>query len=254
VLRDAESAAYVAARLSDAAALRKARILPFRVFMAYRMFAPATGSERLVAEALVTALDATFANMPDLGDGVLIAPDVSGSMRFGGIGRHSRVRYIDIAGILTAALLKASRQALVLPFEQRVVPVRLSARDSAMTTADKLAAVGGGGTAVSAPISALLHKRIAVDTFIGITDNVEWATDQTGGSGFLPTWRRYRREVAPDAQAFLVTIAPYRHAVAPTDEPGVFYLYGWSEQVLGYISLMRRNRSRQVAAVRQMML
>jgi 60 kDa SS-A/Ro ribonucleoprotein len=121
-----------------------------------------------------------------------------------------------------------------------------------MTTADKLAAVGGGGTAVSAPISALLQERVVVDTFIGITDNIEWATDQAGGHGFLPTWRRYRREVAPAAQAFLITIAPYRHAVAPDGEPGVHYLYGWSEQVLGYISLMRHGLSAQVVAVRQL--
>ena len=253
VLRDADSAAYVADRLSDAGALRKARILPFRLFTAYRMFAPETGTERRVAEALVDGLDATFANMPDLGRGVAIAPDVSGSMR-GTIGRRSQVRYVDIAGIFTAALLKASGRALVLPFEHRVLDIRLSARDSAMTITDRLAAVGGGGTAVSAPISRLLDRQIPVNTFIGITDNIEWATDQSGRRGFLPTWRAYRRHVAPAAQAFLITIAPYRHAVAPGDEPGVHYIYGWNEQVLTYISLMQGGLAGQAEAVRNLAL
>ena len=85
---------------------------------------------------------------------------------------------------------------------------------------------------------------------LGITDNIEWATDQSGRHGFLPTWRAYRQRVAPEAEAFLITIAPYRHAMAPGGEPGVHSIYGWSEQVLRYISLMQGGLAGQVEAVR----
>jgi 60 kDa SS-A/Ro ribonucleoprotein len=123
-----------------------------------------------------------------------------------------------------------------------------------MTTADKLAKVGGGGTAISAPISYLLERKIKVDTFIGITDNIEWATDQSGNTGFLPTWNTYVSKVAPQAQAFLVTIAPYRHAVAPQSTPGIHYIYGWNDSVLNYITLARQDLAGQVESVRTMKL
>jgi 60 kDa SS-A/Ro ribonucleoprotein len=253
VLAHEEHAQYVAGRLTNADALRKARVLPFQLFTAHRMFDPQTPAERLAGEALVEAMDAAFVNLPDLGGTICIAPDVSGSMS-GIIARQSKTRYIDIAGIFTGALLKAHPRALVLPFEHKVVDVKLSARDSLMTTADTLAKIGGGGTAVSAPVSELLARKIRVDTFIGITDNIEWAVDQHGNQGFLPTWFEYKAKIAPEAKAFLVTIAPYRHAVAPQDTPDLHYIYGWSDTVLKYIALALQGLAGQVETVRAMAL
>ncbi len=251
VLRERDNAAYVVDRLTQPDALRKAKILPFRLFTAYRLFEAQTPSEIRISETLVEAMEAAFVNLPDLGGSVCIAPDVSGSMG-GFIASMSKVRYIDIAGIFAGALLKTNREALVLPFENRVVPVKLSAHDSLMTTADTLASIGGGGTAVSAPISYLLDRRIVVDTFIGITDNIEWATDQSGRLGFLPTWNEYKERVAPGAKAFLLTIAPYRHAVAPSSAPDIHFIYGWNDSVLSYITLTRQGLSGQVDRVRGM--
>lgn len=254
-LANGEHAQYVAERLTNKEALQRAKVLPFRLFMAYQMFQPGAPVERQIAEALVDAMEAAFVNLPDLGGRVCIAPDVSGSMG-GRISGQSKTRYIDIAGIFASAMLKASPNALVLPFEHDVVTVKLSARDSIMTTADKLARIGGGGTAVSAPVSYLLKAKpdTAIDTFIGITDNVEWATDRWGNQGFLPTWNEYTGKIAPNAQAFLVTIAPYRHAVAPQETPNVHYIYGWSDSVLKYIALSVNGLAGQVESVRAMQL
>jgi 60 kDa SS-A/Ro ribonucleoprotein len=251
VLADEQRAAYVAERLTNADTLRKAKVLPFQLYTAYRMFDVKTPDERVVADALVAAMDAAFVNLPDLDGTVCIAPDVSGSMA-GFIARMTKVRYIDIAGIFAGALLKATSRALVLPFEHQVVEIKLSRTDSLMTTADKLAHIGGGGTAVSAPISYLLDHKIKVKTFIGITDNIEWATDQSGNTGFLPTWNQYKDKVAPKAQAYLLTIAPYRHAVAPKAAPDIHYIYGWSDSVLPYIALTQKGLAGQVETVRAM--
>jgi 60 kDa SS-A/Ro ribonucleoprotein len=240
----------VVRRFSDAGAIRKAKILPFRLHAAWTAFAPANERETRVKAALEAALEAAFANLPPLEGRVAVAPDVSGSMS-GSIRHPSKVRYIDVAAIFAGALLKSSRDALVLPFEHQVVKVDLKPTLRLMQVVERLAAIGGGGTAVSAPVSELLQRQVAVDAFIGITDNVEWATDQHGGPGFLPTWRRYRAEVAPNAQAFLVTIAPYGAAVAPPAEPGVHYVYGWADHVPAYVALTLNGYAGQVELVRQ---
>ncbi len=172
----------------------------------------------------------------------------------GSIHYPSKVRYIDVAAIFAGALLKASARAIVLPFETDVVKLDLSPKLPLMQMVTQLAAIGGGGTAVSAPVSELIERRQRVDVFIGITDNVEWATDQHGGVGFLSTWRRYRERLAPRAQAFLITIAPYCQAVAPADEPGVHFIYGWADHVPTYIAQSVRGYAGQVEAVRQVRL
>lgn len=253
VLAGAETATYVTERLTNPEALRKAKILPFRLHAAWVAFEPANDEERRIKRALEQALEQTFVNLPTLPGVVAIAPDVSGSMS-GSIHHPSKVRYIDVAAIFAGAMLKASTNALVLPFETGVVDVDLKPALPLMEIVAKLAAIGGGGTAVSAPISKLLKERTAVDVFIGITDNVEWARDTYGGEGFLPTWRRYRQEIAPNAQAFLITIAPYPHAVAPPEEPGVHYVYGWADHVPGYIAQTLAGFAGQVEAVRQVQL
>jgi 60 kDa SS-A/Ro ribonucleoprotein len=44
---------------------------------------------------------------------------------------------------------------------------------------------------------------------------------------------------------------PYRHAVVPQDEPGCYYLYGWSSSVLSFIASMLGGGQAQMEQVRQ---
>lgn len=248
VLAEPAAAAYVAERLGDAEAMRKAKILPFRLHAAWVMFEPQAEAEQQVKAALEQALEAAFVNLPPLPGRVVVAPDVSGSMG-GSINAPSKVRYIDIAGIFGGALLKARPDAALLPFDTAVREVALAPGEPVMSVTAKIARLCGGGTAISAPISLLLSERRPIDVFIGITDSEEWASDRYGGLGFLPQWRAYRKQVAPEAQAFLITIAPYGHAVAPQSEPGVRYIYGWADHVPAYIAQTLAGYAGQVAAV-----
>ncbi len=258
VFANEEHVRYAAERLTDAEAIKRSRVLPFRFFNAWKAYCQLEGSDSRVADALRQALELSFGNLPSLGDRrIALGPDVSGSMSAGKISEESSTRYIDIAGIFTGALLRRIEgQAVVLPFDGSVRSGHFSARDDIMVTAEKLAAYGGGSTAVGAPVEYLLDRKIAVDVFIGITDNVEWAYGQgysTSGA-FLPLWHRYKAEIAPQAQAFLVTIAPYGDAVAPAGTKGVHFIYGWSDRVLNYISLRLQSGQSQVEAIERMKL
>ncbi|HLA45331.1 MAG TPA: TROVE domain-containing protein, partial [Aggregatilineales bacterium] len=251
VFKDGENAYYAAERLIHEKAIHGSKILPFRLFMANRMFTPQTAVESLISDALLQAMDTAFANLPDLPGDICIAPDVSSSMS-GQTEARSKTQFIDIAGIFAGALVKKTQKALVMPFHTGVRDVQLSRHDSVMSNAQKIRQLMGGGTAISAPISEMAARKTKVDVFIGITDNEEWAVDHHGEFGFLNTWREYKRRFAPEAKAFLLTIAPYRHAVAPKDEPDVHYIYGWSDSVLKYISLTLSGMENQVEYVNNM--
>jgi len=257
VFRQDENVRYAVSRLTDRHAIERSKVLPFRFFDAWKACCASANDSRLT-DALRQALELSFANMPTLGSRqVAIGTDVSGSMR-ARFSEKSSARYIDIAGIFTGALLKRIEgRALPILFDDRVhLDHGLSARDDIVITAEKIARYGGGATAVGAPIQYLLDRQIKVDAFIGITDNIDWAYgDGCYASGdFLSLWRRYRKEVNPEAMALLVTIAPYRDTVAPAGEKGVRFIYGWSDRVLKYIALSLEQGESQIQAIERLSL
>jgi len=258
VFAEEANVAYAVSQLTDPEAIRRSRVLPFRFFSAWQVYSANPEKDVRIVDALRSALDLSFANMPSLGNRtVAIGPDVSGSMQ-SSISEESSTRCIDIAGIFTGALLKRIEgRAITLPFDTTAhAEHNLSSRDDIMVTAEKLAQYGGGGTAIGAPIEHLLNRKIKTDVFIGITDNVDWAYGEGhyASDAFLPLWRRYKKEIAPDAKAFLLTIAPYREAVAPSGEPGVHFIYGWSDRVVNYIALRLNSGESQVSSIEQMQL
>lgn len=259
VFKEETHVQHAVSRLTDPQAVRRSKVLPFRFFNAWKMYSEVEGFEPRIADAIRKACEISFENISSFGERtVCVAPDVSGSMS-SAISNQGTTRYIDVAGIFAGALMKRIEgRGVVLPFEGHVVTsAGLSFRDDVLVTSEKLARIQGGSTAVGAPIQYLLDRKISVDVFIGITDNVDWCygdgwSDASGS--FLELWRRYRKEVNPNAKAFLVTIAPYRDAVAPAGEKGVHFIYGWSDQVLQYISLSLEDGTSQTQVIEQMKL
>lgn len=259
VFADEENVRYAVRKLTDPRAVEHSRVLPFRFFDAWRRYTETEGNDSRIADALRSALELSFVTMPTFGDRtVAIGTDVSGSMS-GPISDKGSTRFIDIAGVFTGALLRrVEGRAIALPFDTVVHPdCGLSSRDEILTTAEKIARFGGGGTAIGSPVEHLLRRKTRVDVFIGITDNVDWAYGDgysTSGS-FLDLWSQYQREVAPDARAYLVTIAPYRDAPAPMGTKGVRFIYGWSDDVIKFIAQdLAVAGASQVAEIEQMTL
>ena len=257
VFKEEAEVAYAVERLTNVGSIEHSKILPFRFFDAWKKYVNVEGNDSRIADALRTAANLSFVNMPSLGGRtVAIGSDVSGSMRdvFG----KGQTRYIDIAGIFTGALLRQIEgRAIPLPFEDRVILGHgLSGHDDILVTAEKVAGLGGGGTALGSPIQHLLDHKIHADVFVGITDNEDWAYGSeyhTRGS-FLEIWRKYRAMMNPEAQAFVIQIAPYSHAVAPEGEPGVHFIYGWSDAIVRYIPFTLEGGASQVREIEGMSL
>ena len=256
VFEDQANVEFAVAKLTNPGAVEKSRVLPFRFFDALKAYSYNDMQDMRIRDAIAQGLELSFVNLPDFGsDGkhVTIGSDVSGSMSNCPISERGQVMCIDVCGIFTGALLKRTGNALALPFETRVIHnAGLSKHDSVATTASKIASIGGGGTAVGAPIEYLLDRKIKTDVFIGITDNEDWAcgSEYYTSDYFFPLWLRYKKEVNPNAVAFLVTIAAYRDAVAP-EGSDVHFIYGWSDKVLNYIGLKLKTGASQVDDIRK---
>ncbi|VFR45019.1 Putative ribonucleoprotein related-protein TROVE Domain [plant metagenome] len=215
-------AKQVAARLHDPQAIAKARVMPYQLLAAFKAAGPAV--PEAVRDALQDAMEIALANVPAFGGRVVVCPDVSGSMGLFVTGHRgsasSSVRCIDVAALVAAAVLRRNPRARVLPFEQDVVPLRLNARDSVMTNAQALAAIGGGGTNCSAPLALLNRERAQVDLLILVSDNESWVdANRRGATQTLREWERLKsrnpqaRLVCIDIQPTATTQAAERHDI-----------------------------------------
>ncbi|WP_229258573.1 vWA domain-containing protein [Duganella rivi] len=166
----------IAAKLRNAELIAKAKVFPYQLLAAYK----ATGSDTPLAirDALQDALEISLANVPQIEGKVVVCPDVSGSMSSPvtgyRVGATSTVRCIDVAALVAAAVLRKNRDATVLPFAVNVVKCDLNHRDTVMTNAGKLAAIGGGGTNCSTPLAHMNAKKVQADLVVYVSDNESW--------------------------------------------------------------------------------
>ena len=233
----------IAKILADAKAVAKARVMPYQLLAAYTA---STGQvPALVSEALQDALEHSLANVPRFDGQVVVCPDVSGSMSSIVTGQRgsasSKVRCIDVAALVAAAVLRKNPQATVLPFEQKVVPLTLNPRDSVMTNAKKLASIGGGGTSCSAPLAQLNRERAVVDLVIMVSDNESWMdASHRGATQTMKEWEALKKR-NPNARLVCIDIQPYRTSQAG-ERSDILNVGGFSDAVFGMVDQFARGK------------
>jgi 60 kDa SS-A/Ro ribonucleoprotein len=222
----------IADRLRDAAAIRKSRVLPYQLMVAYVM--AEQGVPAAVRDALQDAMEIAIANVPEFEGKVYVCPDVSGSMASPVTGQRkgatSKVRCIDVAALVAAAITRKNPSAEVLPFEDRVVAVRLNSRDSVMSNAEKLASIGGGGTNCSAPMVALNARKSVGDLVVFVSDNQSWVDAGSGrGTATMREWQAFKKR-NPKARLVCIDVQPYGTTQAAERED-ILNIGGFSDQV-----------------------
>ena len=228
----------VAEKLRDETAIARARVLPYQLLTAYQATSNQMPSE--IREALQDAMETAVQNVPVIQGKVVVCPDVSGSMHSSVTGYRgsatSKTRCIDIAALVSAAMLRTNPQARVIPFEQITVNVKLNPRDSIMTNAEKLANIGGGGTACSAPLAMLNREKADVDLVVIVSDNESWADDSQGWgatTSLMKEWDILKRR-CPEAKLVCLDIQPYTKAQA-RNRHDILNIGGFSDQVFSLI-------------------
>jgi len=248
VFKDRSMVTLVADRLRTRGLIESAKVMPYQLLAAYRHSAPDLPRE--IADALHDALDIALANVPQFEGRVAVCPDVSGSMKDPVTGKGteqaSKVRCIDVAALVAAAVLAKNPDAIVLPFEGEVVDgLKLSSRDSVLTNAEKLASVGGGSTAVSRPLIRLLETGERVDTVIYVSDYESWA-DREGalrsrGTASQTVWERYKR-FHPSAKLVAIDVTP-NTSLQVRNAPEVLNVGGFSDAVFDVLAAFTRGEA-----------
>jgi 60 kDa SS-A/Ro ribonucleoprotein len=243
VFDDEDMVKLIAHRLADASAVKRARVFPYQLLMAFK----AAGGDvpNLIRDALQDAMEAATDNVPKIQGKVYVCPDVSGSMSSPVTGHRAgattAVRCIDVAALVAASILRQNPGAEVIPFESDVVAVRLNGRDSVMTNAQKLAAIGGGGTNCSAPLAWLNKQQAKGDLVVFVSDNESWV-DAKGARGTetMRQWSVFKR-FNPQARLVCIDIQPYA-TVQAAEREDILNIGGFSDQVFQVIAAFSEGR------------
>lgn len=235
----------VAGRLSNAEELRKARVMPYQLMVAIGQLGEDV--PMLVQAALEYALEISLAQVPALPGNVVVCPDVSGSMSVPVTGHRkgasTKVRCIDVAALVAAAMLRTNRNARVLPFESTVVDLKLDPRERLAANAAKLASVGGGGTNVSAPLALLNRERAKVDTVVIISDNESWVDpSRRGATATMAEWNKLKAR-NPGARLVCIDIQPYGTTQA-NDREDIMNVGGFTDAVFDAMARFAKRETR----------
>ena len=234
----------IANRLRDPEAVAKARVFPYQLMVAYTMASANDEMPKEICEALQDAMEVAIANVPSIVGQVYVCPDVSGSMSSPVTGHRqgatTAVRCIDVAALVAASVVRKNPRTEVLPFEWDVVTVKLNPRDSVVTNAERLAAVGGGGTNCSAPLALLNRRKATGDLVILISDSESWVDAGAGrGTATMQEWNVFKGR-NPRARLVCIDVQPYR-TVQAAEREDILNVGGFSDRVFDVVSEFARG-------------
>ena len=242
VLKDTKMVNVLAERLSDSTQIQKAKVFPYQLLAAFKN-ANEDVPQKLT-NALQKAADASLENVPALTGSIKVLVDVSGSMSNPATGDRgsvtSKMRCVDVAGLMAAAVMRKNDDAEIYPFDTKVHSHKLNPMDSIMTNAETLARFGGGGTDCSGALAHLNNKKDKGDLVIYVSDNESWV-DSTPNSYYasrgtktMEEWNKYKAR-NPKAKLVCIDITPNKTTQAHNRED-ILNIGGFSDQVFDVIA------------------
>jgi 60 kDa SS-A/Ro ribonucleoprotein len=261
VFQDPAMVWQVAARLESADEIRRSRQFPYQFLAAY--LNAADDVPQAIKTALHRAAEHACGNMPVLSGPVIVGVDVSGSMQQAvtgnrGRGATSKMRCVDVAALVAAALVRRNPESVVVPFDTEAYPVRLDPSDSILSLAERLAKYGGGGTDCAQPLvhanRALTHRKFA--GVVLVSDNESWVYQgrpyyygQRQSTGVVEQWQQFvqnqvRLQGGDNAGPKLICIdlQPNLTSQAP-DRSDILNIGGFSDAVFDVIAAFLENDS-----------
>lgn len=213
VLEDKDMVEFVANKLQNEDLIKKAKAFPYQLFAAFKNVE--SNMPQKITLALQKAAEIAIQNVPEFDGQVYVCCDISGSMHSpatGGRGSATtKVSCLDVAALMSAAVLRKNPEATVIPFSDHVVPCELNPLDSVMTNTQKLASLPSGGTNCASPLQMLNKKNAKGDLVIVVSDNQSWHNSghvYYNGTAFANEWATFKKR-NPKAKLVELDIQPY---------------------------------------------
>lgn len=220
----------VVARLGEGERLKRARVHPLQVLTAMAVYRTGHGvlgklawhPSPAVVDALDRAFYAAFANVVPSGKRLLIGLDVSGSMGMGHVA-GSPLTPREAATAMALVTLATEPATQVVAFQDRLVPLALSARQRLDDAVRATAGLPFGATDCAQPMLYALQRGLEVDGFVIYTDNETWA----GAVHPTAALRQYREATGIAAKLVVVGLTAAGFTIADPADAGMLDVVGF---------------------------
>lgn len=237
VLHDQVMLDKVCEKLVDKDLVKKSKVFPYQLFSAFLNIDSTVPQS--VSVALQKAANYALDNVPEFSGKVYVMVDTSGSMSSPVTGNRgtatTKMRCIDVAGLVAAAVMRKNPNTEVIPFDTVVHSHKLNPMDSIMTNAKTLASFGGGGTNCSEALAHINRKQAKGDLVIYVSDNESWVDKNNYRStGTLNEWNKFRTR-NPNAKLVCIDVTP-NDTTQAHDRDDVLNIGGFSDNCFEVIA------------------
>lgn len=214
----------LAGKLKDPELIKKAKPFPYQLMVTY-LHTAETGEEavpRVVRSALHDALDTATELVPAIEGAAHALIDVSGSMQSPVSGHRAgattKARCIDVAAMIGSSFLRKNQKSMIVPYSDHVfLNHGCEPRDSVMTNATKLAALGGGGTNLGEAFRHLNKTKAKGNLVVVCSDMETWMDTKTVGTSYgyegtvsAQAWAEYKSR-NPKAKLVCIDLSAAEH-------------------------------------------
>jgi 60 kDa SS-A/Ro ribonucleoprotein len=237
VFADPKLTSIVVDKLQDEEQIKRAKVFPYQLFTAFLNIESTIPAK--VSVALQKAAEVALENVPEFDGKVYVMVDTSGSMSSPVTGHRgtvsSKMRCIDVAALVAAAVMRKNVDTEVIPFDTQVHGHCLNPMDSIMTNARTLANFGGGGTNCSEALAHVNRKNAKGDLVIYVSDNESWVDKNIYRStATMNEWNKFKAR-NPNAKLVCIDVTPNGTTQAH-DRDDILNVGGFSDQVFDVIA------------------
>lgn len=226
----------IVGKLTNEEAVKKSGIHPLNVInslFAYKSGHGIKGNKSWEAnQNIVDALSETYElalkALTPTGKNILVAVDISGSMRHAVNGMSLDAS--QIAGVLALTVIKNEKNADLVCFDTGIVKPTFGRRNSVDEVLKNIP--HGGGTDCAQAFVHALATKTKYDAIVILTDNETWAGNRHG----LELLNQYRKEINKDVKVVELAMVSNPTTNLPVDEKNVLRVVGFDATVTEVIS------------------
>lgn len=240
------STSLAVARLTDAAALKKARLHPVAMLSALMVYRQGHGEKGKLkwspVPQVIDALDAGFYESFDAieptGARTLLAIDVSGSMQSGTVAGVPGLTPQIGAAAMAMVTARVEKNWHVVAFDHQLRELPITPRMRLDDVVKLMAHWGGGRTDCAQPMLYAAGNSLDVDCFVAYTDNETWS----GAIHPHQALNAYRSKSGVDAKAAVVGMTSTGFTIADPSDAGQLDLVGFDTSAPAILADFARVR------------
>lgn len=232
--------AEITRRITDAGALKRARVHPIQILSALVTYRQGHGTrgkgEWEVVQPIVDALDsafyAAFGNVEATGKRWVLALDVSSSMTWGAVAGVPGLTPRVASAAMSMITYKREKQVSLVGFSHQMQPMNFGRAQRLDDVVNIIERVPMGGTDCALPMLWAMKQRVEADTFVVYTDSETWH----GSVHPAQALQQYRERMGIPARLVVVGMVANKFTIADPNDAGMLDVVGFDTSAPEVIS------------------